>query len=182
MSTRIAIVASSAEPRKSQRAPNLREKAPILDGTRRERQPELCPDQSAYLQSVTVKTSSDLAKSAAADCVAAADCPRDWAWPPCPTSTRRLVTSGSAWRFSSGTWGPRSRRCRRTTARSSASLRRRTRCRCTRRCAREPPLTLPPTPTPNQVPLHQEMRKSYTDLSECPPVDTTVATKLKAQP
>ena len=25
------------------------------------------------------------------------------------------------------------------------------------------------------------MRKSYTDLSECPPVDTTVATKLKAQ-
>ena len=38
-----------------------------------------------------------------------------------------------------------------------------------------------PTPTPNQVPLHQEMRKSYTDLSECPPVDTTVATKLKAQ-
>ena len=35
--------------------------------------------------------------------------------------------------------------------------------------------------TAHSVPLHQEMRKSYTDLSECPPVDTTVATKLKAQ-
>ena len=35
--------------------------------------------------------------------------------------------------------------------------------------------------TSHSVPLHQEMRKSYTDLSECTPVDTTVATKLKAQ-
>ena len=35
--------------------------------------------------------------------------------------------------------------------------------------------------TAHSVPLHQEMRKGYTDLSECPPVDTTVATKLKAQ-
>ena len=25
------------------------------------------------------------------------------------------------------------------------------------------------------------MRKTYTDLSDCPPVDNTVATKLKAQ-
>ena len=35
--------------------------------------------------------------------------------------------------------------------------------------------------TSSSIELHQEMRKSYTDLSECPPVDTTIATKLKAQ-
>ena len=35
--------------------------------------------------------------------------------------------------------------------------------------------------TAHSVPLHEKMRKSYTDLSDCPPVDNTVATKLKAQ-
>ena len=35
--------------------------------------------------------------------------------------------------------------------------------------------------TAHSLPLHEQMRKSYTDLSDCPPVDNTVATKIKAQ-